>query len=110
MKRLDLRSRLLIAIVLVALLQVVTAAIVVSVTRTQLVDQVDDRLAVAGSPDRGADLDHHDDDAGPSLPPPADGDRGRAERLGDTYEGILSVDGDLITIFAPNSTGVDLPA
>ncbi|MEZ5375074.1 MAG: ATP-binding protein [Acidimicrobiales bacterium] len=111
MRHLDLRTRLLAGIGLVALLQVVVGAIVVSATRSQLIDQIDARLAVAQAPDRndvggGFDrsLDHHDTpDAGGNQPRPY-------ERLGDTYTGELLTDGTLWTFFAPNSTGVELPA
>ncbi|MCP3937057.1 MAG: HAMP domain-containing histidine kinase [Actinomycetia bacterium] len=103
MKALDLRSRLLTAIALVAVLQIVVAFVVVSVTRNDLVAQIDDRLAVAASHERNRAID-------PFRPPPLPAGEGliELERLGDTYEGVLSSDGSLLTYFAPNTTGIEL--
>lgn len=105
MRSLDLRARLIAAVGLVAVLQLLAAFAVVSLTRSHLVDQIDDRLAAAAGPDRDVAL----RGASPNrLAPPADG-RPVPERLGDIYEGVLEGDGSLITLFAANSTGVDLP-
>lgn len=103
MKRLDLRLRLLIAVGLVAVLQIVVAFVVISVTRNQLVDQLDDRLAIAMSPERELGF------VPPRPDPLGEGDgRPQPERLGDTYEGLLTSDGSLVTFFAPNTTGTEL--
>ncbi len=100
MKRLDLRTRLLIAVGLVAVLQIAVAFLIISVTRSHLVDQIDDRLAIATSPVR---------ESGRSEHPGEDDDRPQPERLGDTYEGVLASDHSLFTVFAPNTTGTELP-
>lgn len=103
MKQLDLRTRLLMAFGFVAALQVLVAFVVVSVTRDHIVDQIDDRLANAVPLQRGPGLD-------PRFPgPPPGGENARPERLGDIYEGVLNTDGSLRTIFAPNTTGVEVP-
>jgi len=87
---------------LIAALQIAIAFVVVSVTRNDLIDQIDDRLAIAMPLDRGPGL-----NPPPPGPPPEDVDR--PERLGDTYEGLLTADGSLSTFFAPNTTGTELP-
>ncbi|MCP3910947.1 MAG: HAMP domain-containing histidine kinase [Actinomycetia bacterium] len=104
MKRLDLRTRLLTSVGLVVILQVIVAFAVISVTRNHLVDQIDDRLAVAMSPERVPGID-------PPRPEPRGetNDRPQSERLGDTYEGVLTAAGPLFTFFAPNTTGTELP-
>lgn len=91
---------MLMAFGLVAALQVVIAFALISTTRNHLVDQIDDRLAIVRPLDRGPGL---------NPPPPTDDDRPRPERLGDTYEGRLTTEDSLITFFAPNTTGTELP-
>lgn len=123
MTKLDLRTRVLVLIALVALLQVVVAFVVLSVTRDQLIDQVDDRLVVASSADRNSVFDDdHEDHTDTDLLDPADNpddrsddsrdrsaDRRRqTQRLGDTYEGELTDSGRLISVFTSNETGEDL--
>jgi hypothetical protein len=70
------------------------AVTVTATTRSYLIDQIDDRLAAAGGPER--------DDLGPHEPPPGGGD---GERLGDLYEGVIGGDGELETIFPSNPSG-----
>ena len=101
MRRLDLRTRLLAGIGLVVVLQLVIAFIVVSATSDHLIGQIDERLAVAQSPDRG-------DRFEPPLAPPTVDPLNGPERLGDTFEGVLLANGTLITFFAPNNLGVEL--
>jgi two-component system OmpR family sensor kinase len=97
MRRLSLRTRLLAGVAVVVAVLVVVAITVTATTRSYLVDQIDDRLAAAGGPER--------DDVGPGPPP-----RGaRPERLGDVYEGVID-GGQLETIFASNPSGDELPA
>ena len=111
MTRLDLRARLIAAIAVIVLLQPIVAFVVISAVRHELVEQIDDRLAI-GSPERGASFDreralerdhHHDDDADPARLEES------PERYGETYEGWLSGDGELITVFSSNDAGVELP-
>ena len=102
MRRIDLRTRLLAGIGLVVVVQLIIAFIVVTATSDQLIDQIDDRLAVSQSPDRF--------NRPPAPPPEADPDPATApERLGDVYEGVLQADGTLVTFFAPNTGGEELP-
>ncbi len=112
MKALNLRSRLLIGFGLIAALQAVVAVTVINVAHERLVEQVDERLRVAASPNRGERFAHEEEFELRELPdeitshskplePP--------ERLSDTYEGMLAASGSLTTFFAPNSTGDELP-
>ena len=110
--RLNLRSRLLAGLVLVAVLQIGVGYVVITTTRAHLVDQIDARLAAARDPLRDARVEVAAPSFGAStipdgasrLPP-----NGLPDRLGDTYEGLLRADGTLLTFFAPNSTGTELP-
>ncbi len=97
MRRLSLRARLLAGVAVVVAVLVLVAITVTATTRSYLIDQVDDRLAAAGGPDR--------DQVGPRPPPPDE----RGERLGDVYEGVIGADGELRTIFSSNPRGDDLP-
>lgn len=97
MRRFSLRTRLLAGVGLVAVVLAIVAIVITSVTRSQLIDQVDDRLTAAAS------------DGGPTpgdgRPGPGDPDEpgaGPPERRSDFYEGILADDGTLVTIFIPN--------
>lgn len=96
MRGLSLRSRLLLGLGLVALVQVVAAIVVISVTSEELLEQIDDRLsAIADSePTIGVDL-------------------GNASAVvdgtSDLYQGILSPDGELTTVNAVANRGVVVP-
>ena len=79
--RLSLRARVLAGIALVVVALAVSAVIVTTTTRAHLIDQVDDRLATAGAPDR-----IHD---GPPREPPTG-----YERRSDVYEGRLDDNGE----------------
>ena len=79
--RLSLRARVLAGIALVVVALAVSAIIVTTTTRAHLIDQVDDRLATAGAPDR-----IHD---GPPREPPTG-----YERRSDVYEGRLGDNGE----------------
>lgn len=100
----SLRARLLAGLAAVALVLVSASAIVTATTRRHLLDQVDRRLIVATSNDRGSRF-------GP--PRPGEGSRGplgpptaaTPERLSDLYEGVLTSDGTLVTFFEPNLPG-----
>ena len=100
MKRLSLRSRLIVAVLVVVGVQIVAALVVVSLTREQFLDQVDDRLEVAvASPSDGSALTTD----GPGSDP--DGRR----PLGDVYQGRLLPDGTLRTIRAVNAAAAAVP-
>jgi two-component system OmpR family sensor kinase len=89
---------------LVALVLVAVAAVITTTTRSQLVAQIDDRLAAAVTDDResaflGNDGDEdHDDHQPPSQSAPP-------ERQSDFYEGRLDVSGDLEDFNVPNLGG-----
>jgi two-component system OmpR family sensor kinase len=95
---LSLRARLLAGMAVVVATLVLVAVTVTATTRSYLIDQIDDRLAAAGGPER--------DDLGPHAPPRG----GPGERLGDLYEGVIGSDGELQTIFASNPSGQELAA
>ncbi len=76
---LNLRTRLLTGVAIIAVVQVVAAAAVISITSDQLLDQVDDRLVAA------ADV-------------VEDSDRDRIERISDVFQGIVTADGTLVTL------------
>lgn len=121
MTKLDLRTRVVVAIALIALLQILVGFVVLSVTRDQLIDQVDDRLMVASSADRESvfDDDHEthtfddrlDLEEADRFSEREDDDRfsdqGRP-RLGDTYEGELTDTDELVNVFTSNATGEEL--
>lgn len=83
MKSLSLRTRLLAAVGVVALVQVVAALAVISMTSDQLLDQIDDRLAAATDSARA------DGFAGATA--------GGGDGLGDLYQAVLGTDGTQIT-------------
>lgn len=117
MKTLNLRNRLLVAIGLLAVVQIAVGIIIISETRAELLGQIDDRLEAAveyhdqpnieraeveqvevepDSDDREADGRRGDDRD--------DRDRSRRdEPRSDTFEGRLDADGELITYFASTS-------
>jgi two-component system, OmpR family, sensor kinase len=95
---LSLRARLLAGMAVVVAALILVAITVTATTRAYLIDQIDDRLAAAGGPER--------DDLGPHGPPAG----GQGERLGDLYEGEIGSDGQLRTIFPSNPSGEELPA
>jgi two-component system, OmpR family, sensor kinase len=84
--KLSLRARLLAGMGLVVVTLVVAAVIVATTTRARLIEQVDDRLAVAG---------------GPRFPRPPGGDAppagGGADRPSDFYVGSFDRTGQLTT-------------
>jgi two-component system OmpR family sensor kinase len=94
---LSLRARLLAGMAVVVAALVLVAVTVTATTRSYLIEQIDDRLAAAGGPER---------DFGPHPPAPG----GPGERLGDLYEGEIGSDGELRTIFPSNPSGQELPA
>lgn len=75
MKHLSLRLRLLLGVGFIALVQVIAAFVVISVTSDQLLDQIDERLgaAAASSATNGLGTD-------------------------DVYQGLLRPDGELVTL------------
>lgn len=76
---LSLRSRLLLAVAVIAVVQVVAALAVISITGDQILDQVDDRLDDAAEIAEGAG-------------------QQRVPQLDDLYQGVLSADGSLATL------------
>jgi two-component system OmpR family sensor kinase len=89
--RLSLRARLLAGVGVVVVALVVVALIVTATTRDHLIQQVDDRLAVAGGPGRF-----------PNRPPDDDG---AVDRPSDFYFGHFDADGNLQTDFGSDFVG-----
>ncbi|WP_395155543.1 sensor histidine kinase [Ilumatobacter sp.] len=101
MSRLSLRARLLAGFGLVAIVLVAVAAVITVTTRTQLISQLDQRLAAASSGGPigdGDDDDHGGADGGHIDIAPG----GQPERQSDFYEGTINADGTLTTFFVPN--------
>ncbi len=76
---LSLRSRLLLAVLVIAVVQVVAALAVISITGDQILDQVDDRLADAAEVAEGTG-------------------RQPLPELDDLYQGVLLADSRLVTL------------
>lgn len=102
MRTMSLRTRLLAGMAFVALVLIVVAVAITTATRTQLIEQIDDRLIAGASDNRGdefrgdrPDGDRHSEPA-PGAPP---------ERQSDFYEGAIGADGELVTFFVPNIGG-----
>ncbi len=107
---LSLRLRLIAGIAFVAAVLVAVSAVVTISTRSQLIDQVDERLtsfspgAREGGPIRNPAFDPSE------LTPPTPVDAsdrfgGLGVRLSDIYQGIIGPDGTLVDFFAPNFSG-----
>lgn len=88
MRRLSIRARLVLAVAVVALVNVLATAVVISVTSDQLLDQIDERLVATA-----------EDSAG------LDGPVSEVVTVGDVYSGILTPDGDLVTLHAVRNRG-----
>ncbi len=86
----SLRARLLAGMAFVAAVLAVVAIVITVSTRNQLLDQVDQRLATFApiAPERG----RGDGSPGPGV-----------DRFSDAFEGIVTPDGALQTLFSPNS-------
>jgi two-component system OmpR family sensor kinase len=106
--RLSLRARLIAGMGLVVVVLVVVSAVVTMTTRARLIDQVDRRLAAAAPAERGPGV--APDDGGDRHPQlPDDGPRDD-ERVSDLYQGFVTADGELVTLFTPNIGDEDYPA
>ena len=113
-RALSLRTRVLAGMATVAMVLTVVAVVISATTRSQLIDQIDDRLADATAGDRGAVFDRGRPegnggggdgdgrsggrDSSPDAPP---------ERQSDFYEGAIDLSGELTTFFVPNIGGED---
>jgi two-component system OmpR family sensor kinase len=91
----SLRTLLLVGMAAVAVVLTVTTVVVTTMTRSRLIEPIDERLRVA------SERSHQLDAPPPELQPPQ-GSPDRQERLSDLYEGVLTADGTQITFFAPN--------
>ncbi|HUF97638.1 MAG TPA: ATP-binding protein, partial [Ilumatobacter sp.] len=92
----SLRARLLAGMAFVAAILAIVATVITISTREQLLDQVDQRLATFApvAPERGRGGNAND---GPLIVPGPD-------RFSDAYEGLIWPNGELVTLFAPNSS------
>ena len=88
MRGLSIRARLLFAVGVVALVNVLAAVVVISVTSDQFLDQIDERLLAAA-------------DETSAL----DGQAGQTVTVGDVYSGLLTPDGQLTTWHAVRNRG-----
>lgn len=86
MKAFSLRARLLTGVAIIALVQIIAAFVITSITSDQLLDQIDERLHAAAA---FAQSD-------PSAQ--ASDELGALGGIGDVYQGILTDDGELITL------------
>ena len=96
MLRLSLRARLLAGMGLVVIALVVLALIITATTQNHLIQQVDDRLSVAGGPERF-----------PNGPPRNDttGTNDNVDRPSDFYFGRFDASGKLTTVFGSDFAG-----
>jgi two-component system OmpR family sensor kinase len=105
---LSLRARLLAGVSVVVIVLAVVAAVITTTTRSQLIEQIDGRLASAASDGRGSAFDRgpgggEPDSHGGDEPEPPVG--APPERQSDFYEGSIDGSGDLTTFFVPNVGG-----
>ena len=92
MRSLSIRARLLLAVGVVALVNVAATVVVISVTSDQLLDQIDERLMAAA------------DDVAEFHGAP-----GEVVTVGDVYYGVLTADGHLTTVHAVRNRGEVFP-
>jgi two-component system OmpR family sensor kinase len=97
MLKLSLRARLLAGMGLVVVTLVVVALIIATTTRAHLIEQVDDRLAVAGGP------------RFPRPPGDAPGGGGGGDRPSDFYVGSFDSSGQLTTNAGSDFAGAATP-
>jgi two-component system OmpR family sensor kinase len=102
MQTLSLRTRLLAGLGGVVLVLGAVAWAITAITRSYLIEQVDNTLVAATDPGRDARFAERafDEDA---PPPPPDGLP--PERLGSMFEGTIDADGQLVVLFEPNLPG-----
>jgi two-component system OmpR family sensor kinase len=93
----SLRARLLLGTLVIAIVLVVSAAVIARSTRSHLVAQVDEQLEDAG-PRLRAGPGPDDDGVGPGAP-----------RLSDVYVGVVNRQGELTTVHAPDLRGDTAP-
>ncbi len=94
----SLRARLLLGTALIAIVLTVAAVAIAQTTKANLVDQLDAQLETAG-PRIG------DDPGGPGQGP----GQGGPPPLSSFYVGVISADGDLETLRAPDLVGTEAP-
>jgi two-component system OmpR family sensor kinase len=102
----SLRARLLAGMAFVALVLLVVSALVTRTTRTELLGQIDDRLAGLSSAEADGDGRSRSPDGGFDLSkfpvPPPDAFR---DRYSDLFEGYIGDTGELTAVFEPNLPG-----
>lgn len=105
---LSLRSRLVAGMTIVAAVLIAVCIALTVTIQTQLTAQVDDRLrslALSG-PGRGQTPPPRADDA---AGPPAMTTDPYPQRISDVYQGLITADGELVTLFAPNFAAAEYP-
>ena len=91
----------------VAFVLVIVAMVITTTTRAHLLEQVDNRLASIGNPGPGLGLNAAEQLSREPDPPERFSDI--PERFSDIYMGVLRTDDELVTMFASNLGGGDLP-
>ena len=107
---LSLKTRLIAGMALVAGVLVLVCIVLTITIRNQLVAQVDQRLAtLAPGGSRGSIPPFRLDDPTRNRVPlrPSDG---TSERISDVYQGFVTADGVLVTLFSPNFADGEYPA
>lgn len=106
---LSLRSRLIAGMVTVAVVLIAVCVAVTLTIRNELIAQVDDRLRTLapGGPGPGQTPPPWFDELAndPRTPAP----ESLSQRISDVYQGFISADGELVTVFAPNFADGEYP-
>lgn len=100
-----LKSRLLFGLGVVAVTLIATSLFIAARTRSNLIEQIDERLAVATERASGFDFPNPPGDDDHQLAPFGQAGGGDPVRLSDMYEGTIEADGTLNTRFEPNLPG-----
>ncbi|MET0909723.1 MAG: HAMP domain-containing sensor histidine kinase, partial [Ilumatobacteraceae bacterium] len=105
----SLRSRLIAGIAIVAVVLVGVCVALTVTIRNQLIAQVDDRLQslAPGNPGRGQNPPPWLEDLADNPPPPTADPF--SQRISDVYQGFITQDGELVTMFAPNFAAGEYP-
>lgn len=105
---LTLRSRLIAGIAFVGVVLVVVSVVLTTTIRNELLAQVDQRLESLSPGRRDGGAPPWQNGQLPTRNPGPAADPG-AERISDVYQGFVTPDGLLVTLFAPNYSGDESP-
>lgn len=106
----SLKLRLVAGMAIVALVLIGVCVAFTMTIQTQLISQVDDRLRslTPGGPGRGAQLPPPWLEDLATSPPMTSADS-FSERISDVYQGIITAEGELVTLFAPTFAEDEYP-